>query len=211
MNHLRRTSRLACWLSLAIALGPCSGLAEPPSSAPSAGSGSGALPGFSMTHTGDVHDFDYMVGAWTTQQRRLKARDVGSTTWVDSPGNRHCARSYLDGKAVIDESRFPSGEAAGLFLYAFNSEKHQWSIYWIDPKTGDPGSAAVGGFDGTRGEFYADDEDDGHPIKLRVTWINLDREHARWEQAFSYDNRTWETNWIAEFTRADPATVCPKR
>jgi hypothetical protein len=43
----------------------------------------------------------------------------------------------------------------------------------------------------------------------------LDRNHARWEQAFSYDNRTWETNWTAEFVRADPAAVCddgrPKR
>ncbi len=38
---------------------------------------------------------------------------------------------------------------------------------------------------------------------------------TRWEQAFSYDDRTWETNWTADFERADPDKVCdsgrPKR
>src|SRR3569833_2764967 len=42
-----------------------------------------------------------------------------------------------------------------------------------------------------------------------------DADHARWEQAFSYDSHTWENNWAADFERADPATTCvgnrPKR
>lgn len=73
----------------------------------------------------------------------------------------------------------------------------------------------AGGFQGNHGEFYGDDEDNGHPIRVRYTWDKLDHDHARWKQAFSYDNRTWETNWIGEFVRADPAEVCvnnrPKR
>lgn len=56
----------------------------------------------------------------------------------------------------------------------------------------------AGGFQGNHGEFYGDDEDNGHPIKVRYTWDKLDHDHARWKQAFSYDNRTWETNWIGE-------------
>jgi hypothetical protein len=40
------------------------------------------------------------------------------------------------------------------------------------------------------------------------TWDIRDHEHARWEQAFSYDDRTWETNWTADFERADPAKTC---
>jgi hypothetical protein len=39
-------------------------------------------------------------------------------------------------------------------------------------------------------------------------WDKIDRDHARWQQAFSYDDRTWETNWVAEFTRADASKVC---
>lgn len=73
----------------------------------------------------------------------------------------------------------------------------------------------VDGFDGNHGEFYAEDRDNGQPVKVRYTWDKLDNDHARWEQAFSYDNRTWETNWTADFVRADSATTCkggrPKR
>jgi hypothetical protein len=89
-------------------------------------------PGYSTSHTGDVHDFDYFVGGWITKQLRLKARGVGSSDW-----------------------------------------------------------------------------------EVRYIWDKIDRDHARWQQAFSYDNRTWETNWIGDFTRADPSKICengrPKR
>jgi hypothetical protein len=68
---------------------------------------------------------------------------------------------------------------------------------------------------GKHGEFYGEDSDDGRPVKVRFIWDKMDRNHARWEQAFSYDNRTWETNWTADFVRADAAAVCnagrPKR
>jgi hypothetical protein len=73
----------------------------------------------------------------------------------------------------------------------------------------------IGGFRGKHGEFYGEDSDNDRPVKVRFIWDKLDRDHARWEQAFSYDNRSWETNWTADFVRADPAAVCdtgrPKR
>ena len=62
---------------------------------------------------------------------------------------------------------------------------------------------------------YGEDRDNGRPVKVRYTWTKVDRDHARWEQAFSYDDRSWETNWRADFVRADPAKTCeagrPKR
>src|SRR5437762_2197175 len=36
------------------------------------------LPGFSLARSGDREDFDFLVGEWTTVQRRLMARGVGS-------------------------------------------------------------------------------------------------------------------------------------
>src|SRR5580704_7457358 len=43
---------------------------------------SGMLPpGYSLSHTGDMHDFDYFAGGWTTTQRRLRLRGVGSSDW----------------------------------------------------------------------------------------------------------------------------------
>ena len=60
----------------------------------------------------------------------------------------------------------------------------------------------MGGFDGDLGLFYGDDTDDGKPIKVVYRWMKQGAGHARWEQAFSYDDgKTWETNWVMEMTK----------
>ena len=170
--------------------------------------GTGGPPGYSTSRTGSSHDFDYFVGGWTTQQRRLKARGVGSHEWEEFPATL-CMALYLDGIATVDELYMPQTGRAGLTLRTFDVERHQWSIYWVNSATGklDP-VPVVGGFQGDRGEFYAADAENGRPIKVRYLWSKLDHDHARWEQAFSYDNLTWETNWTADFVRADPARTC---
>jgi len=171
-------------------------------------------PGYTLKGTGDMHDFDYFVGGWTTRQHRLKSRGTGSSDWEDFPGTL-CMSLYLDGIATVDELYFPSKSRAGLTLRVFDSAKRQWSIYWVNSATGKLDVPVVGGFKGSRGEFYGEDEDNGKPIKVRYQWDKVDKDHARWEQAFSYDNRTWETNWTADFQRADAAKICeagrPKR
>jgi hypothetical protein len=200
---IRKTSVLLAAVSLA-RIG--SSLAAPGADSPK----QPLPPGFATSVSGSKHDFDYLLGAWTTRQKRLKARAVGSSEWIEAPGNSHCAQPYLGGQAIVEQSQFPNHDPAGLFLYTFNPTKQQWAIYWVDPKAGQLDSPSVGGFEGSRGEFYADDEDNGRPIKVRIVWTKLDHDHARWEQAFSYDDRTWETNWISDFTRGDPAIICPR-
>ena len=160
-----------------------------------------------VLRTGDVHDFEYFAGAWVTRQRRLRERGVGSSDWEEFPATL-CMAPYLGGMATVDELYFPTKGWAGLTLRLFDLQKRQWSIYWVSSATGTLGTPVVGGFQGNRGEFYGEDEDGGRPVKVRYAWTKLDADHARWEQAFSYDGRTWETNWTADFTRADPATTC---
>jgi len=59
----------------------------------------------------------------------------------------------------------------------------------------------VGQFKDGRGEFYDQEDWNGKNIFVRFLWI-ASPETPRWEQAFSLDGgRTWETNWIATFTR----------
>ena len=42
------------------------------------------------------------------------------------------------------------------------------------------------------------------PILVRFIWSGVTTATPRWEQAFSDDGgRTWETNWVMDFTRAD--------
>jgi hypothetical protein len=165
-------------------------------------------PGFSTARTGTVHDFDYFVGGWKNKQRRLKARGVGSTEWEEFPATL-CMTLYLGGMVTVDEMYMPTKGASGFTLRTFDPAKHQWSIYWVSSTTGrlDP-VPVVGGFEASHGEFYADDHENGRPVRVRFTWNELDHDHARWEQAFSFDNHTWETNWTADFERADTETTC---
>lgn len=160
--------------------------------------------------TGAPHDFDYFAGGWTTQQHRLAQRGVGSHDWEDFPATL-CMTPHLDGLATVDELVFPTKGWSGLTVRTFDVAAKQWAIYWISSKTGKLDTPVRGGFAGPRGEFYGTDRDNGRPVLVRYTWLELDHDHARWEQAFSYDAaRTWEVNWIADFTRADPETVCDR-
>jgi hypothetical protein len=194
----------------AVALGAIclAGLWHSASAAGTESTGATLPPGYSLSRTGSMHDFDYFVGAWTTKQRRLKARGVGSSDWEEFPAVQ-CLTLYLGGLATVDELYMPSKMRAGLTLRSFDVERRQWSIYWVSSATGqlDP-VPVVGGFQGNRGEFYADDQDNGRPIRVRYLWNKIDHDHARWEQAFSYDNQAWETNWTGDFTRADTSKIC---
>lgn len=165
------------------------------------------LAGITPPPTGDVHDFDYFAGGWKTQQHRLKDRGVGSRDWEDFPGTL-CMHPYLGGMATVDELDFPTKGWAGLTLRTFDVAKRQWSIYWVSSKTGVLGTPVVGGFQGERGEFYGDDDDGGRPVRARYRWTKLDADHARWEQAFTYDGKSWEVNWTADFARADETATC---
>jgi hypothetical protein len=215
MSHVFKTSSMrTVSIHLALPILACAGLGGVAASAPDEKSEASNPSGYTTTRTGGVHDFDYFAGGWMTHQRRLKTRGVGSTEWEDFPATL-CMSLYLGGMATVDELYFPTKGWAGLTLRTFDLEKRQWSIYWVSSASGKMDAPVAGGFDGEHGEFYGEDQDDHRPVKVRYTWNELDRNHARWEQAFSYDNRTWETNWTADFVRADPATTCeagrPKR
>ncbi|WP_204307975.1 hypothetical protein, partial [Klebsiella pneumoniae] len=61
-----------------------------------------------------------------------------------------------------------------------------------------------GAFEDGIGRFYADDQLDGRPIRVRFTWFIGSDGHPRWEQAFSPDGGvSWETNWSMEFRRLE--------
>jgi hypothetical protein len=90
-----------------------------------------------------------------------------------------------------------------MSLRFFDPKTRRWSIYWADSRRSgllDP--PVIGGFEGGVGIFEGDDTFEGTPIRVRFTWSRTDTPSPRWEQAFSADGgKTWETNWIADFTR----------
>lgn len=172
-------------------------VAEPQKSATNGGSGAAVPPGYSATVTGGIHDFDFYFGAWTVCSRGLKARNVGSNDWRDF-SSIICVTPYLNGGVNGSEVYSPALGSSGLTVRTFDLQKQQWSVPLRQQQDWPNGSGTFGGFNGVRGTFFGEDIDNGQPIKVRITWTDLDHDHVRWEQAFSYDNHTWETNWISE-------------
>ena len=150
--------------------------------------------------TGDAHDFDFLAGTWSIVNRRLRVRGAGSGDWDEFPATSRVSL-HLGGVANVDEITFPTRGWSGMTLRVFDRERRRWSIYWVSGRTGVLHPPVTGGFAGERGEFHGEDRDEGRPVKVRFLWVKLGPDHAHWEQAFSFDGKTWETNWAMEFTR----------
>jgi hypothetical protein len=163
--------------------------------------------GYTTETTGDLHDFDEFAGGWAFKNWRLKKRNVGSKDY-DEFTAVSCTGVLLDGVANVDEVYFPSKGWSGVTLRTFNIAKKQWSIYWVNSRDGVLFPPVLGGFKGSEGYFYGEDTDEGKPVKVRFHWTKLSRDKLKWEQAFSYDNKTWEVNWINVLERVDEATTC---
>ncbi|HEY2630162.1 MAG TPA: NIPSNAP family protein [Usitatibacter sp.] len=157
---------------------------------------------YSLDVKGGQHDFDFIEGEWTSKQWRLKQRGVGSNDW-DAFTAKHWAKVLLGGVVNVDTAEFPEKGWSGSTYRNFDKAKQQWNICWVNSRDGKmdfPGQR--GGFDGNVGLFYGDDVDEGKPMRVVYRWEKQAEGHARWEQAFSYDDgKTWETNWVMEMTR----------
>jgi hypothetical protein len=156
-----------------------------------------------MTH---LCDFDFFVGRWRVAHRRLKARLAGCTEWETFGGTSEM-RLLMDGRGTIDDNviELPAGTYRAATLRSYDAATGLWAIWWLDgrmPHRIDP-QPLVGRFDAQGvGTFYADDDFEGRPIRVRFIWSDIGADSCRWQQAFSADGgESWETNWIMDFTR----------
>lgn len=156
------------------------------------------------TNASSEHDFDFLVGSWTVQHRRLKQRLAHNTEWETFSGT--CTSwSLLAGEGDVDDNviQSPAGAYRAVTLRSFDPAKKLWSIWWLDsrhPHQLDP--PVIGGFRDGLGTFIAKDTFGGRPIVVRYIWSDITPNSAKWQQAFSDDDgRTWETNWVMEFRR----------
>ena len=150
--------------------------------------------------TGDVHDFDFLEGEWVVQNRHLRSRLTGDHVWEEFPG-RTRFEHRLGGRVNIDEIEFPTRGFTGMTVRLFDERERRWSIYWTDTRRVVLGPPVHGGFTGDRGIFHGDDTEGGRPVQVRFIWERRPGGRAHWEQAFSLDGQTWETNWVMEFRR----------
>jgi hypothetical protein len=155
------------------------------------------------------HDFDFLIGDWRVQHSRLLERLVGSTEWQAFEG-RCTMRPTLGGRGNVDDNwlELPGGAYRAVSLRSFDPSTRRWAIWWLDARH--PHSLdvpVIGGFENGIGSFYADDNLNGQPVRVRFMWLDTQTESPRWEQAFSADGgQSWEVNWRMAFVRSSAPT-----
>mgnify|MGYP001547742514 FL=1 len=160
-----------------------------------------------------ARDFDFLFGRWRVHNRRLRQPLTGSGEWDEFDGTS-VVRPLWDGRANYEEweADAPGGRMRAVSLHLYDPESEEWSLHWATRESGRVGVPTVGRFTGARGEFHDQERHDGRAIFIRITWEPRGDRACRFEQSYSADGgRTWETNWIMDFTRdesvATPAPV----
>ena len=149
------------------------------------------------------HDFDWEIGTWKTQLRRLQRPLSGSTSWLEYEGASVVSK-VLDGRANLVELKVngPAGRIEGLSLRLYKPESRKWSLNFANIRDGELTIPSIGEFKDGRGEFYNKDTYNGRAILVRFVIIKIADDQYRFEQSFSADEgKTWELNWIAVDTR----------
>jgi len=189
LHVIRRARAIALLGGLALAVPCASASAQPP--APRDG----------------ARDFDFEIGSWRTQLRRLAKPLSGDTTWVEYSGTT-VVRKVWDGRANLVELDVagPAGRIEGLSLRLYNPQSRQWSLNFSNSASGTLAVPSVGEFRDGRGEFLSHEEYGGRMILVRFVIIPVTPDTYRFEQSYSDDGgRTWELNWVATDTRVGDA------
>jgi hypothetical protein len=150
-------------------------------------------------------DFDFQRGEWRVTHRRLKARLAGCTEWEEFGGTCE-QRPILGGNGNIEDNllHIASGSYRAVALRSYDPASASWAIWWLDGRSPHALDVPViGNFEDGVGSFYANDQLEGRPVRVRFQWLRTGTPAPRWEQAFSADGgASWETNWTMDFERA---------
>src|SRR5688500_14772722 len=75
------------------------------------------------------------VRTCTSTQRRLRELFAGSDDWDEFPGDVRCW-SIFDGAGNMDETVFPTKGFSGATLRLYDEARDEWSLYWVNSRTG---------------------------------------------------------------------------
>jgi hypothetical protein len=178
-------------------------LAAPPAWAQKVTSAAAAAPKKPAAKRDGQRDFDFEFGRWKVHLRRLVEPLTGSSEWVDLHGISE-VRKVWGGRANLGEILVEGGgtRIQGMSMRLYNPQTREWSIYWASSRDGTLGIPMIGGFANGRGEFYGQEKFGDRTIYARFIFSHFTPSSFRIVQSFSADGgKTWEPNWIANFTR----------
>src|ERR1044072_2344582 len=114
------------------------------------------------------NDFDFEIGTWKTQLKRLLNPLTGSNTWVEYEGTT-VVRKVWNGRANLVElvADGPAGHFEGLSLRLYNPESRPWSLNFASSRGGVMTQPTIGSFKNGRGEFYNQETLNGRAIFVR--------------------------------------------
>lgn len=155
-----------------------------------------------MTRASSLHAFAFQTGNWEVHHRKLARRLQGCTEWIEF-GGTCSAHEILGGAGNIDDFFIeePGGAYRAATFRRIDPETGDWLIYWADSRRNGLDAPMRGHFEDGVGTFFGDDNFAGRDVRVRFRWSEIEHDHARWEQAFSFDGEEWEVNWVMHFRR----------
>ena len=101
------------------------------------------------------HDFDFNLGQWDVEVKRLTNPLSGNSKWTDWKGTGDIAPLW-NGRGSVAQFALdgPTGHLQGIGLRLYNRDAKQWTISWANNHDGAIGVPIVGGFKNGRGDFF---------------------------------------------------------
>ncbi|MGB6523051.1 MAG: hypothetical protein WBE83_14895 [Candidatus Cybelea sp.] len=155
--------------------------------------------------------FAFLAGTWNLHIKRLAHPLSGREDWVScsGPSTDH---QFWGGAGDFQEARITCGARTinALTLRLYYAASGRWLSYWATQANGlATGLPIVGTLDAHgNGKLTGPDVLNGKPILTRTRW-STPHKNPHLEQAYSADDgKTWETNWITDYTCAAARADC---
>ena len=160
----------------------------------------------------EARQFDFWIGEWNV--RNLSPGATVESEWVDDGMATNRVYSINNGCGIIEhwEGIRKGRHMYGFSVRAFDTEQQKWVLVLNWPQPNQAGFGVLTGvFRHGRGEFFAKFQNaEEKPMLTRYSFADAAHDSFRWDAAISSDEgKTWETNWIMEFSRRDAMTDTP--
>ncbi|MGH8890377.1 MAG: hypothetical protein ACRDV3_11575 [Acidothermaceae bacterium] len=154
-------------------------------------------------------DWDFLTGTCNVHHRRVVdpvGHALGGPSEVAEFDGVHVGRTYFSGAVSVDETTLAQPGQRGLTFRSYDPKTRQWSIYWVNSRTGRLEPPVHGKFADGVGRFEGSEQLAGHDVRVRFIWSDITSTTARWVQEFSVDGGDWDQNWEMTFRRPSEVT-----